>query len=100
MLLLMQEGDNIAGNKPQAQTITMYLGFFLIIIFLLIGLTLLIAFICYHAKDKKIEKLKKLIREQPNDKEIKLISNYRNLNDKDKQTIENAITTLINTKPN
>lgn len=99
MFLLMQEGDNIAGNRPEPQMITMYLGIFLMIIFILVCIAIFVAFICYHAKDKKIKQLKKLIREQLNDKEVKIINIYRNLNDKDKQVIENTINTLNSTTP-
>lgn len=94
----MLEGDSIASNKQPPPEITMNLGLFLMIIFLIIGMAIFIAFICYHAKDKKLDNLKKLIQNPLSEQEIKLITDYRKLNDQNKQVITDAVQNLNDMK--
>ena len=94
----MLEGDSIAGNKQLPPEITMNLGLFLALLFIIIGLAIFIAFVCYHAKDKKLNNLKKLIQEPLSEQEIKLITDYRRLNDQNKQVINDAIQNLNDIK--
>lgn len=91
----MITGDGIPGNaNTNSLNITMNIGWLLLIIFLIVGVAIFIAFICYHAKDKKIEQLKKLIKEQPTDKEIQLIIEYRKLSNNNQKVIDNAVKDL------
>lgn len=94
------EADNIPSNTTNPIEITMNIGWFLLIIFLIVGLAIFIAFVCYHAKDKKIEQYKKLAKNQLTKNELKLLANYRKLNDEDKQVIENAAKDLATENAN
>ncbi len=96
----MITGDNIPGNQQPAPIISINIGWFLLIIFLIVGLAILIAFICYHAKDKKIEQYKKLVKTPLTENELQLLNNYRKLTDKDKQIINNATKDLLNDNAN
>lgn len=91
----MITGDDKPGNLQPPPEITMNIGLFLMIIFIIVGIAALIAFICYHAKDKKIKQLNKLIQIPLSEREQQLILNYRNLSDNEKQIVDNATSEIL-----
>ena len=96
----MITGSNQPSNVYSVPTITInVLLFFLIIALIIIAVTI-IAYFCYHANDKKIEQLKKLIREPLTEQESRLITEYRNLNDQNKQVVDNAVKDLTTDNTN
>lgn len=87
------EGDNIAGNAQG-----LYLndsGWILIAILItVIILLFIISIVVYINSNKKLQKLKEFYKSDLSEKERNLLTQYRKLNDTDKNVIEDTVKSL------
>lgn len=87
------EGDNIAGN---AQGLNLNdSGWILIAILItVIILLFIISIVVYINSNKKLQKLKEFYKSDLSEKERNLLTQYRKLNDTDKNVIEYTVKSL------
>ena len=90
----MISGVNVAGNKPVAGDLNNGGWILITILIALIVFLFIIAVFVYINSNKKLQKLKEFYKSDLSEKERNLLTQYRKLNDTDKNVIEDTVKSL------
>ena len=99
--LLKITGDDKPGNIPSYEVDLNNGGWTVIIILICLVLALvIILFVTYHMYHSKMDSLKKLMKNELSENEMRIILTYRKLNDNNKAIITGTLKTLENNNEN